>query len=148
MSQEVGPLSPGSEDPDAVAQKLLSQFSSLKAQRISESNEPRNGGGLEESPQSETHESSPSSFEVVVPIVANTNDYNYLPGHFAVRRILKMNSDNPRKPLYTVRLQSGERETVICCCSHSKLVLFSDFIACFTDDHRSIPATRKQPRSP
>jgi hypothetical protein len=53
-----------------------------------------------------------SSMEIVVPTVDHEKDYEYLPGHFSVRRILKLNSENSKKPSYTVRLQSGEQQTV------------------------------------
>ncbi|KAJ5109208.1 hypothetical protein N7456_005883 [Penicillium angulare] len=112
MSQETAPGSPGSEDPDAMAAQLLSQFSGLAAQRIAEPQETRS----EERPRgsrSKTHELVSSSLEVVVPIATNLSDYEYLPGHFIVNRILKMNSDDIKNPLYTVRLQSGERQTIL-----------------------------------
>jgi chromodomain-helicase-DNA-binding protein 4 len=112
MSQGSGPGSLGSEDPDAMAAQLLRQFSGFTAQRISESNEPRNEEEVQGSHGLKTDEQVHYSLEVVVPTVTNSSNYKYLPGHFAVRRILKMNSDNPKTPLYTVRLKSGERQTV------------------------------------
>jgi hypothetical protein len=53
-----------------------------------------------------------TTIEIRVPIVDNPSDYEYLPGHFKVRRIMRIDSSNPERPLYTVRLASGERSTV------------------------------------
>ncbi|KAJ5281098.1 hypothetical protein N7478_006470 [Penicillium angulare] len=112
MTQETVPGSPGSEDPDAMAAQLLSQFSGLAAQRISDMHETRNEERLRGSQSSKRNELVSSSFEVIVPMATKPSDYKYLPGHFTVNRILKMNSDNIKNPLYTVRLQSGERQTM------------------------------------
>lgn len=49
---------------------------------------------------------------VALPTVENVHEYEYLPGHFVVRRILQLDAEDPKKPSYTVRLQSGERATV------------------------------------
>lgn len=50
--------------------------------------------------------------EIALPTVDNIDEYDYLPGHFVVRRILGLDAENPKKPSYTVRLKSGERATV------------------------------------
>ncbi|KAJ6126789.1 hypothetical protein N7523_002401 [Penicillium sp. IBT 18751x] len=65
-----------------------------------------------EAPQEAFTSTGSETFKIVPPIVPNPNDYEYLPGHFAVRRILEIDSSNAERPLYTVRLQSGECETM------------------------------------
>lgn len=54
-------------------------------------------------------EETPISFEIVVPVVNNSEDYEYLPGHFEVHHILAVDMHEPK---LIVRLRSGERETV------------------------------------
>lgn len=104
-----------SEDPDAMAAHVLSQLED------STSNELLTAGDAfpqtrkfkdPEAPPKAFTSTEPESFTIVPPIVPNPNDYEYLPGHFVARRILDIDSSAANKPLYTVRLQSGERETV------------------------------------
>lgn len=49
---------------------------------------------------------------VEVPKVENSEEYEYLPGHFDVRYITRKKLDKDGEALYTVRLQSGEIQTV------------------------------------
>ena len=98
------------EGPGTISARLLSQLEEPRSHAVltagdtgQEIREPR---GPEASPAREA-----PSFEIIPPVIPNSNDYEYLPGHFAVRRILELHSTT-EKPLYTVRLQSGERETV------------------------------------
>jgi hypothetical protein len=49
---------------------------------------------------------------ITLPTVENIHEYEFLPGHFVVRRILQLDAEDAKKPSYTVRLQSGERATV------------------------------------
>ncbi|KAJ5659612.1 hypothetical protein N7507_006063 [Penicillium longicatenatum] len=112
MSQEMGSES-DSEDADAIVAQLLNQFQG-STNGNNDSNKPQ-----DQSPE-QTHEAHQpqqlrvmqSSMEIVVPTVDHEKDYEYLPGHFSVRRILELNSENPKKPSYTVRLQSGEQQTM------------------------------------
>ncbi|KAJ5729894.1 uncharacterized protein N7483_004402 [Penicillium malachiteum] len=111
MSEVGGAGSPGSEDPDALAAELLSRFIGYKPP-----NPPSNENSAEEtppkSPAPDPIQKNDSSLEIVVPDIDNLSEYEYLPGHFAVRRIMKLISENPKKPVYTVRLRSGEQETM------------------------------------
>lgn len=98
------------EGPGFIAAQLLNRLEEPRSHAIltarntgQEIREPR---GPEASPARET-----PAFEIIPPVISNSNDYEYLPGHFAVRRILELHSTT-EKPLYTVRLQSGERATV------------------------------------
>ncbi|KAJ5744382.1 hypothetical protein N7533_009252 [Penicillium manginii] len=49
---------------------------------------------------------------ITLPTVENIHEYEFLPGHFVVRRILQLDAEDAKKPSYTVRLQSGERATM------------------------------------
>lgn len=105
---------PEPEDPDAMVARLLSQFQSSTTRQTAPS-APR---VVEE----EIQEVSAYEFsqiiqkhpppDISVPTVDNPDDYEYLPGHFSARRILRIDPTNPQQPMYTVRLQSGESETV------------------------------------
>lgn len=104
---------PESEDPDAMIARLLSQFHSSTTRQTAPS-APRVEEEIQEVPASEFSQimQHHSSFEISVPMVDNPSDYEYLPGHFAARRILRIDPTSPQQPMYTVRLRSGERETV------------------------------------
>ncbi|KAJ5679641.1 hypothetical protein N7462_007885 [Penicillium macrosclerotiorum] len=102
----------GSDDPNAMVSQPLREFENSNPQEA-----------LSSPPWSEYKPrptlrpvifdiNHPSSFEIIVPKVKNPTDYEYLPGHFAVNRILRRIMDNPDKPSYTVLLKSGERETM------------------------------------
>ena len=105
-----------SDSSEPVRTPALSQSLGSKT-RKSTSNQPTTDQAAPETPQSELPSAMGlSSLEIVVPTIDYQSDYEYLPGHFAVRRILEMKSDDPKKPSYTVRLQSGERETVFHSC--------------------------------
>ncbi|KAJ5892435.1 hypothetical protein N7504_009126 [Penicillium tannophilum] len=102
------------EDADAMAAQLLSQFQSSPAHNTA-SNETQDQD--QDSEENEAHQpQQPRAMNpfigIDVPNVGHESDYEYLPGHFAVRRILKLDSKNPQKPSYTVRLQSGEQQTM------------------------------------
>lgn len=49
---------------------------------------------------------------VEVPKIENSEEYEYLPGHFDVRYITSEKLGEDGEALYTVRLQSGEIQTV------------------------------------
>lgn len=101
-----------SNGPDAVVTQLLSQFQSSSS-RTAPSGMTCIEQEIQEPPKPEMPQSRPPpALEVVVPTVDNPGDYEYLPGHFAVRRILHIDPHDAKKPVFTVRLQSGERETV------------------------------------
>ncbi|KAJ5606354.1 hypothetical protein N7510_009135 [Penicillium lagena] len=51
-----------------------------------------------------------TAFAIHIPAVDNSEEYKFLPGHFAIDRVLEVNSTDG-KSTYTVKLQSGERET-------------------------------------
>lgn len=105
--------SPGSDDPDAVIAQLLSQLESSTPAPVAPAIESGSQQQSEEVQQ--PREPGPMKFldiEIHVPMVDNPSDYEYLPGHFKVRRILRVDSSDPERPLYTVRLASGERSTV------------------------------------
>lgn len=109
-----------SEDPDATVARLLSQFHSSTTRQTAPSaprveEEIQDVSAFEFSQIMQQH----PSFEIPVPMVENPSDYEYLPGHFAARRILSIDLTDPRQPMYTVRLRSGEQETVW----HIQLVL-------------------------
>lgn len=101
------------EGPDGAVARLLSQFHSSTVRQTGP-NVPRVEDDIQEvsaSGYTQIMEHHPS-FEIPMPTVDNPSDYEYLPGHFAARRILRIDPTNPQRPMYTVRLQSGERETV------------------------------------
>lgn len=111
---------PGPDDADTLVAQLLSQFNST-----SRPSAPDVGPENQESHNSEIAGTTQyPSVEVVAPISENPSDYKYLPGHFVARRILHVDSTDPQQPLYTVRLRSGERETV----RHNHLSLTSQVI--------------------
>ncbi|KAJ5929542.1 hypothetical protein N7454_006492 [Penicillium verhagenii] len=97
MSETTGVESPESENIHTVLMEPL--------------NQPRQAPDQEELPKDPAVKPK-AVLQVLVPAVDNRDDYGYLPGHFAVRKILKLDSENPKNPSYTVRLQSGERETM------------------------------------
>lgn len=104
---------PESEDPDATVARLLRQFHSSNARQTAPS-APRVEEEIQEVSASEfsqimQHHPPP---EVSVPRVDNPSEYEYLPGHFTARRILRIDPSSPQQPMYTVRLRSGEQETV------------------------------------
>ncbi|CEO59976.1 hypothetical protein PMG11_04623 [Penicillium brasilianum] len=105
---------PKSDDPDAMVAHLPSQLESQTSGPAVPAIEPESQQQFEEVQQ--PREPEPMKFldiEIRVPIVDNPSDYEYLPGHFKVRRILRVDSSNPERPLYTVRLASGERSTML-----------------------------------
>lgn len=57
----------------------------------------------------ESTKNEPPSFEIIVPIIENPEQYDYLPGHFEALRILAVDMHEPK---FIVRLKSGERTTV------------------------------------
>lgn len=103
------------EDPDAMAVQVVRQLEDPTSYKLLTAGdtgpEIRRFQGPEAYPESLAI-TKPTSFEIVPPAISNPNDYEYLPGHFVARRILEIDSSIAEKPLYTVRLQSGERETV------------------------------------
>jgi chromodomain-helicase-DNA-binding protein 4 len=115
------------EDPDAKAAQVVRQLEDPASYKLLTAGdtgpEIRHFQGPEAFPESLAI-TKPSSFEIVPPAVSNPNDYEYLPGHFVARRILEIDSSTAEKPLYTVRLQSGERETVSFIICFRLLVVF------------------------
>jgi len=131
------------QDDDAIAKQLLSQFEGPSSHAVFTAGNP--GQELRESqrPKASPARDAPP-FEIVPPVIPNPNDYEYLPGHFAVRSILELDSTT-EKPLYTVRLQSGERQTVrtqLISLAHD--ILSNLLISLFADDPRPIHGSRQQ----
>jgi hypothetical protein len=105
--------SPGSDDLDAMVAQRLSHLESSTSGPATTANEPGSQQPMEEiRPIQGPGSMNFPSIEIRVPLVDNPSDYEYLPGHFKVQRIMRIDSSNPEKPLYTVRLASGERSTV------------------------------------
>lgn len=52
---------------------------------------------------------------VEIPVISDTEDYEFLPGHFSVRSIISetLDADQELEPIFRVELESGEIETVI-----------------------------------
>ncbi|KGO49885.1 Zinc finger, PHD-type [Penicillium expansum] len=102
--------SPASDDPDAIAAQLLAQFQSASS-RMTPAIATKGSENALQSVQQITgnSEETPISFEIVVPVVNNSEDYEYLPGHFEVHHILAVDMHEPK---LIVRLRSGERETM------------------------------------
>ncbi|KAJ5823461.1 SNF2-related protein [Penicillium robsamsonii] len=102
--------SPNPNDPHAMAAQLLAQF-----QRTSSNTtpiiQPKASENALQPVQQITGNSKAStmSFEIIVPVVNNPEDYEYLPGHFEVRRILAVDMHEPK---LIVRLKSGELQTM------------------------------------
>ncbi|KAJ5638068.1 hypothetical protein N7490_007947 [Penicillium lividum] len=114
MYQAMGldpPELPESEGPEATAAQLLNHSNSSPTRKTT-SNKPQDQQDTHETCQSKRPVAMDSNFEIVVPTVDHESEYEYLPGHFTVLRILKLDSENPQKPSYTVRLLSGERQTM------------------------------------
>ncbi|CAI7567823.1 unnamed protein product [Penicillium glandicola] len=103
-------ISPDSDDPDAMAAQLLAQFQSASS-RTTPTIPPKGSENTIKPVQHITGNSEESnmSFEIIVPVVNNPEDYEYLPGHFEVYRILAVDMHERR---LIVRLKSGERQTV------------------------------------
>ncbi|EPS33346.1 hypothetical protein PDE_08308 [Penicillium oxalicum 114-2] len=96
---EMMPL-PGSEGPDAMVVELLSQLENTAPAALAGPT-PKHGPSYQ-----------PLAIEIQVPPIDNPEDYEYLPGHFRVRRVMEIDSTDPNRPVYTIRLASGERITV------------------------------------
>lgn len=110
QSRDNSPGSDSSDDADAVAAQLLAQFQS--APSCTPPTIPPEGPENALQPvQHITRNSKEStmSFEIIVPVVNNPDDYEYLPGHFEVHRILAVDMHEPK---LIVRLKSGEVQTV------------------------------------
>jgi hypothetical protein len=113
MSQLEDMHSPGSDDPDAMVAQLLNQTESSTPGLAAAANDPGSLQQVEQVQQPREPELTKfPDIEIRVPVVDNPGDYEYLPGHFKVRRVLRIDSSNPERPLYTVHLASGERSTV------------------------------------
>lgn len=113
MSQLEDVRTPGSDDSDVMVAQLLSQLESSTPGLAAAANEPASQQQVEQVQQPREREmTNIPDIEIRVPVVDNPGDYEYLPGHFKVRRILRVDSSNPERALYTVRLASGERSTV------------------------------------
>ncbi|CAI7660537.1 unnamed protein product [Penicillium pancosmium] len=111
MSQIDDHASPGSEDPDAIVAQITNQFESSVFQLAPAPASAPQAEQLIETPQLEAPTLS-TAVGVALPTIENAHEYEYLPGHFVVRRILRLDAEDPKKPSYTVRLQSGERATM------------------------------------
>lgn len=107
---QFGVYSPTPEDPDAMAAQLLAQFQSASS-RTTPILTPKSSENAFQPVQQFTGNSKASTmtFEIIAPAVNNPEDYEYLPGHFEVHRILAVDMDEPK---LIVRLKSGERQTV------------------------------------
>jgi len=106
VSQNDGHMSTGSEGPDVLISGVMDDLKSFQS-----------SGG----PQQPTEQNLPQKLEIgapstmveiVLPTIDNIHEYEYLPGHSKIDRILNLDTENPKGPFYTVRLQSGERTTV------------------------------------
>jgi hypothetical protein len=112
MSQSGG-NSPTSNDPDAMAAQLLAQFQRPSSQTTPAIPPKGSKNALQPVPEiTGNSEESTRSFEIIVPVVNNPEDYEYLPGHFEVHRVLAVDMHEPK---LIVRLKSGERQTVSEC---------------------------------
>lgn len=60
----------------------------------------------------QAHQPEARLVAVKVPRVENREEYEYLPGHSEVRHIISEQWDNEGDATYTVRLRSGELQTV------------------------------------
>jgi hypothetical protein len=99
-----------SDDPDAMAAHLLAQFQSASSRQTSVMAPQGSEDALQPVQQVTGNSEEPTkSFEILVPVVNNPEDYEYLPGHFEVHRILAVDMHEPK---LIVRLKSGERQTV------------------------------------
>ncbi|CAI7677127.1 unnamed protein product [Penicillium discolor] len=109
MSQ-FGVYSPTPEDPDAMAAQLLAQLQSASS-RTTPILTPKGSENALQPVQQFTRNSKASTmtFEIIAPAVSNPEDYEYLPGHFEVHRILAVDMNEPK---LIVRLKSGERQTM------------------------------------
>lgn len=110
QSRDDYPYDPTPDDPDAVAAQLLAQLQSASS-RTTPILTPRGSENALQPVQKFTGNSKESTmtFEIIAPAVNNPEDYEYLPGHFEVHRILAVDMDEPK---LIVRLKSGERQTV------------------------------------
>ncbi|CRL21083.1 SNF2-related [Penicillium camemberti] len=102
--------SPTPDDPDAMAAQLLAQLQSASS-RTTPTLTPKGSENALQPVQQFTGNSKASTmtFEIITPAVNNPEDYEYLPGHFEVHRILAVDMDEPK---LIVRLKSGERQTM------------------------------------
>ena len=117
--------SPSSDDADAVAAQLLAQFQSASSRTTPTISLKGSENALQPVQQIPGNsEESTMSFEIIVPTVNNPEDYEYLPGHFEVHRILAVDMHEPK---LIVRLRSGEAQTV----SEDKLSI--NLKRCLTD---------------
>ncbi|KAJ5868651.1 hypothetical protein N7534_003204 [Penicillium rubens] len=99
-----------SDDPDAMAAHLLAQFQSASSRQTSVMAPQGSEDALQPVQQVTGNSEEPTkSFEILVPVVNNPEDYEYLPGHFEVHRILAVDMHEPK---LIVRLKSGERQTM------------------------------------
>lgn len=113
MSQLEDMHSLGYDDADALVAQLLDQLESSTPGLAAAANEPGSRQQVEQVQQPrEAEMTNTLDIEIRVPVVDNPGDYEYLPGHFKVRRVLQIDSSNPERPVYIVRLASGERSTV------------------------------------
>ncbi|KAJ5172933.1 hypothetical protein N7492_005526 [Penicillium capsulatum] len=103
---QAGP-SPLLEDVGETATQLLNQF-----RESAQGKDPSRTAPTTPQVDKEVSTAMPLSIEVVVPEVHNPHDYDFLPGHFSVHSILGIESDNPRKTYYKVKLDSGEHATI------------------------------------
>jgi hypothetical protein len=93
-----------------MAAQLLAQFQSASSRQTSVMAPQGSENALQPVQQVTGNSEEPAkSFEIIVPVVDNPEDYEYLPGHFEVHRILAVDMDEPK---LIVRLKSGERQTV------------------------------------
>lgn len=68
---------------------------------------------LQQSATSEQGQLSESRLAAVeIPAMTNSEGYEYLPGHFEVRYVMKEDWDDEGEASYKVRLRSGEIQTV------------------------------------
>ncbi|KAJ5820555.1 hypothetical protein N7474_006146 [Penicillium riverlandense] len=93
------------KDADATVAQLWKQFQSSKSRTTTPIPTRQRRVGV-----NDTAAHRRTEFAIHVPSIDNPEDYEFLPGHFTIDRILDVHSDEPQGPTYTVKLQSGELE--------------------------------------
>ncbi|KAJ5623773.1 hypothetical protein N7510_000082 [Penicillium lagena] len=96
-----------SKDPDAMVAQLLKQFQSSKSRTTTPISTRQSQVDVNNAVAHVKTE-----FAIHVPSIDNPEDYEFLPGHFAIESVLEVHSDEPQGATYTVKLQSGELERI------------------------------------
>jgi hypothetical protein len=107
-------ITPGSDDGDELVAKLLQQFAvpmmaSTKDHGAQESRRPSVGARTTD--VQHEMESNPTFVGVEISHIQEIDEYEYLPGHDKVQRILSK-GNTPRGPYYWVQFKSGDKDLV------------------------------------